>query len=105
MHRIGMRGNGLLSFSYSRGSVNRIPKSWVAVIAILAAVAVLFVLITPAPDELPTTTPHALGKVLPPTSVSVFLPLEPLLASGCEVRLSAPLTTTDLQAALCTRLT
>lgn len=85
--------------------MNRIPKSWVAVIAILAAFAVLFVLITPAPDELPTTTPHALGKVLPPTSVSVFLPLQPLLSDGPELRLSAPLTTTDLQAALCTRLT
>lgn len=100
-----MRGNGLVSFYYSRGFVIRIPKSWVAAIAILAAVAVLFVLITPAPDELPTTTPHALVNVLPPTSVSVFLPLEPLLSDGSEVRLSARLTTPDLQAALCTRLT
>ena len=82
-----------------------IPKSWVAVIAIVAAFGLLFVLITPALDELPTTGPHALVKVLSPTSVSFFLPVKPLLSDRSEVQLTTPPTTTDLLAALCTRLT
>lgn len=82
-----------------------IPKSWVAVIAIIAALGVLFVLVTPALDELPTTGPHALVKVLPPTSVSLILPIKPLLSDRSEVQLSTPSITTDLLATLCTRLT
>jgi len=31
-------------------------------VAVIAAVGVLFVLITPAPDELPSTGPHSLDK-------------------------------------------
>jgi uncharacterized membrane protein len=42
--------------------VNAIPKSWIAIVAIVAAFGVLFVLVTPAPDELPSTGPHALNK-------------------------------------------
>jgi hypothetical protein len=84
--------------------VNRIPKSWVAVIAVLAAFGVLFVLITPALDELPTTGPHALVKVLPPTSVAIYLPFKPLLSDRSEAQFGTLLTTTDLLAVLCTRL-
>jgi hypothetical protein len=44
--------------------VNRIPKFWIAVVALVAAFGVLFVLITPAPDELPSTGPHSLNKAI-----------------------------------------
>ena len=84
--------------------MNRIPKSWVAVIAVLAAFGVLFVLITPALDELPTTGRHALVKVLPPTSIAIYLSLKPLLSHRSEVQFGTVLTTTDLLAVLCTRL-
>lgn len=43
--------------------MNRLPAFCVATIAVIAAVAVLVVLITPAPDELPSTGPHALAKI------------------------------------------
>ena len=84
--------------------MNRVPKSWVAVIAIVAAFGVLFVLVTPAPDELPTTGPHALVKVLLPIAVSMYLPLQPRLSDRSELQGSSPLTATDLLAVLCTRL-
>lgn len=84
--------------------MNRIPKSWVAGIAILAAFAVLFVLITPASDELPTTGPHALVNVSPPTSVAIYLPAPLQLCDRSEVQFSTPLTANDLLAVLCTRL-
>jgi hypothetical protein len=45
-------------------TVNRNRKFWFAAVAILAIVGVLFVLITPAPDELPSTGPHSLDKSL-----------------------------------------
>lgn len=39
-----------------------IPRSWIAVVAVIAAMGILIVLITPAPDELPSTGPHSLDK-------------------------------------------
>lgn len=84
--------------------MHQAPKSWVRVIAIVAAFGVLFVLITPAPDEIPTTGPHALLKILPPTSVFIYLPLNQLLSDRSEVHFSPRLTTDDLLAVLCTRL-
>ena len=48
--------------AFSDASVNPIPKSWIPIVAMVAAFGVLFVLITPAPDELPSTGPHALNK-------------------------------------------
>lgn len=84
--------------------MHQVPKSWVAVIAIIAVFGLLFVLITPAPDELPTTGPHALIEILPPTLVSIYLPLNPLLSDRSEVEFSTPFTTNDLLAVLCTRL-
>lgn len=84
--------------------MHQVPKSWVAVIAIIAAFGVLFVLITPAPDELPTTGPHALIEILPPTSVSMYLPLNPLLSDRSEVQFNTSFTTDDLLAILCIRL-
>ena len=84
--------------------MHQAPKSWVRVIAMVAAFGILFVLITPAPDELPTTGPHALLKILPPTSVLIYLPLTWLLSDRSEVQFSPPLTTNELLAVLCTRL-
>ena len=43
--------------------MNRLSPFWISTIAVLAATAVLVVLITPAPDELPSTGPHALMKI------------------------------------------
>ena len=98
-------GTHLLCLRLSEGSaVHQAPKSWVRVIAVVAAVGLLFVLITPAPDELPTTGPHALLKILPPTSVSIYLPFNSLLSDRSEVQSSPPLTTNQLLAVLCTRL-
>jgi len=84
--------------------VNRVPQSWVAVIAILAAFAVLFVLISAAPDELPTMGPHALVNGAPPTFVAIYLPAKRLLSDRSEVQFSTPLPANDLLAVLCTRL-
>ena len=84
--------------------MHQAPKSWVRVIAIVAAFGVLFVLITPALGELPTTGPHALLKIMPPTSVSIYLPLNQLLSDRSEVQFKPPLATDDLLAVLCTRL-
>ena len=84
--------------------MNRVPKSWVAVIAILAAFAVLFVLFTPAPDELPTTGPHALVNITPPTRVAIYLPTKLQLSDRSEIPFSTTLTTNDLLAVLCIRL-
>jgi len=84
--------------------VNRVPKSWVAVIAILAAFAVLFVLFTPAPDELPTTGPHALVNITRPTAVAMYLSTKLLLSDRSEIPFSTTCATNDLLAVLCTRL-
>lgn len=84
--------------------MHQAPKSWVRVIAIVAAFGVLFVLISPALDELPTIGPHALLKILPPTAVSIYLPLNSLLSDRSEAQFSPPLSSNDLLAVLCTRL-
>ena len=73
--------------------------------AIVAAVGVLFVLITPAPDELPSTGPHSLHKVF--TFVSTyFSPLPPAIFSGPQFKFVAatPLTRDNLLALTCARL-
>jgi hypothetical protein len=40
-------------------------KFWIVFVAVVAAIGVAFVLITPAPDELPSTGPHSLEKFVP----------------------------------------
>ena len=45
----------------------------IAAVAILAAIGVLFVLITPAADELPSTGPHAANTIF----ALAFIPLHP----------------------------
>jgi hypothetical protein len=43
-------------------AVSERRKFWISVVALVAAIGVLVVLITPAPDELPSTGPHSLNK-------------------------------------------
>jgi hypothetical protein len=71
--------------------VIRAPRFWIAVVAIVAIAGILFVLITPAPDELPSTGPHSLNKTFalvstyfcpPPLEALSGLQLQFLLATG-----------------------
>lgn len=89
----------------ARRRMNRIPKSWIAIIAIVAMVGVLFVLITPAPDELPSTGPHSLHKVFALIS-SYFNPLAHEIFSGSQFKFVAatPLSRDNLLAVTCARL-
>jgi hypothetical protein len=67
--------------------VNRLPKSWIAVVAVIAAIGVLFVLITPAPDELPSTGPHSLNKAVL-LIVSGFAPMTLAIYTEARSRLT-----------------
>ncbi|HZQ20780.1 MAG TPA: hypothetical protein VFA90_18975 [Terriglobales bacterium] len=81
------------------------PKSWIAIVAVIAAVGVLFVLITPAPDELPSTGPHSLNKVF--TSLSAYFTLlPPEIFTGLQLRVVAftSLIHEDLLLVTCARL-
>jgi hypothetical protein len=85
--------------------MHRIPKSWIAVVAIIAAVGVLFVLITPAPDELPSTGPHSLEKAF----LAIFTNFGPLsLEIFSETQLHfvslVPLSRDNLISLTCVRL-
>jgi hypothetical protein len=85
--------------------MNRLPKFWTVTFAILAAAGILFVLITPAPDELPSTGPHALNHAasLAP-NVLYFLSGDTVSHHG--IGLGAPLASAsiDLLSITCTRL-
>ncbi|HUJ96511.1 MAG TPA: hypothetical protein VLW84_14670 [Terriglobales bacterium] len=85
--------------------MHRIPKSWIAVVAIIAAIGVLFVLITPAPDELPSTGPHSLDKAFL-SIVAHFLPLAPEVFSGTPLHFTfiLPFSRDNLIALTCVRL-
>ena len=84
--------------------MNRLPKFWIATFAILAAAGILFVLITPAPDELPSTGPHTVNHVVLPANVLYLLPGNSLSHHGIE--LGAPLASAsiDLLSITCARL-
>lgn len=85
--------------------MNNFPKSWIAIVAMIAAIGVLFVLITPAPDELPSTGPHSLNKVF--TSLSgYFTLLPPEIFTGLLLHVVAftSLTHEDLLLVTCARL-
>ena len=85
--------------------MNGLPKFWTVTIAILAAVGILFVLITPAPDELPSTGPHALNKILLPAGNVVYLlPSDILLRHGTELGPPLASASIDLLSLTCTRL-
>jgi hypothetical protein len=85
--------------------VNRIPKYWIAVVAIVAVIGVLFVLITPAPDELPSTGPHSLDKAifLVLTYFSV-LPPQILINPQLQFAIITPFSGADLLSLTCARL-
>jgi hypothetical protein len=74
-------------------------------VAIVAAVGVLFVLVTPAPDELPSTGPHSLNKIFISFS-SNFSLLPPEIVSGPQMPLVifTPMLHSDLLALTCVRL-
>jgi hypothetical protein len=85
--------------------MNRLPKFWIVTFAILAAAGILFVLITPAPDELPSTGPHALNSaVLLAPSVLYLLPYDILSHHGIEPGAPLASATIDLLSITCTRL-
>lgn len=85
--------------------MNRLPPSWIATIAVVAAIAVLVVLITPAPDELPSTGPHALIKIfLAPAGRIYLLPTGISPRYGIEMGVTVAWAGVDLLSYTCTRL-
>src|SRR6201984_1081938 len=69
------RAGGNLCADEVRDSVfkHRLSRSWIRTFAVVAAIGILVVLITPAADELPTTGPHALVKVFLPSANPIYL--------------------------------
>jgi hypothetical protein len=85
--------------------MNRLPPSWIAIVAVAAAVAVLVVLITPALDELPSTSPHVLAKVFLAPAGGIYLPPNGISPRhGIEVVVTAAWAGADLLSYTCTRL-
>jgi hypothetical protein len=85
--------------------MNRLPPSWIATIAVFAAIAVLVVLITPAPDELPSTGPHALTKIFLAPAGGIYLsPNGTLSRRGIETGVIVAWAGADLLSFNCTRL-
>lgn len=85
--------------------MNHLPPSWIATIAVFAAIAVLVVLITPAPDELPSTGPHALTKIFLAPAGGIYLSLNGSSPRhGIEMRVIVAWAGTDLLSFNCTRL-
>lgn len=60
--------------------MNQRRNFWIVVVALIAALGVLVVLITPAPDELPSTGPHSLNKTFAFVSTHFTLPSSPILS-------------------------
>ncbi|HTJ86087.1 MAG TPA: hypothetical protein VL349_02415 [Terriglobales bacterium] len=56
-------------------------RSWIAVVAVIAAMGILIVLITPAPDELPSTGPHSLNKTFALTLTHFSPPVYEILGT------------------------
>ena len=85
--------------------MNRLPKFWIATFAILAAAGILFVLVTPAPDELPSTGPHALNSAVS-LAPNVLYRLSGDILSHHRIELGAPLASgsIDLLSITCSRL-
>jgi hypothetical protein len=85
--------------------VNERRKFWIMVVAVIAAIGVLVVLITPAPDELPSTGPHSLNKTFAFVSTHFTLPSSEIL-SGLLLQFSliVPLSRGNLLSLICARL-
>jgi hypothetical protein len=84
--------------------MNRLPRFSIAAIAVAAAIGILFVLITPAPDELPSTGPHSLIKLFVPISDSIYLSDSPPFASRVEMEFLVVLVSIYLLSLTCSRL-
>jgi hypothetical protein len=84
--------------------MNLLPKFLIAAVALAAVVAILFVLITPAPDELPSTGPHSLTKLFIPASDSIYLSDSPLVTSRVEMAFPVISAGADLVSLTCSRL-
>jgi len=86
--------------------MNGFPPSCIAIIGVIAAVAVLVVLITPASDELPSIGPHALAKIfLAPAGRTDLSPNGISTSShAIEMRVFAAWGGVDLLSYTCTRL-
>jgi hypothetical protein len=85
--------------------VIRAPRFWIGLVAIVAIAGILFVLITPAPDELPSTGPHSLDKTLSLVSTYFHPPsLEVLSGLQLQFLLATRIIRGDLLALTCARL-
>ena len=84
--------------------MNRLPKFLIAAVAVAAAIGVLFVLITPAPDELPSTGPHSLIKLFVLISDPTYLSDSRLVASPVEMKFLVFGGGIDLLSLTCSRL-
>lgn len=84
--------------------MNRLPRFLIAIVAVAAAIGILFVLITPAPDELPSTGPHSLIKSFVPISGSIYWSDSPLLDGRVEMAFLVVLAGIDLLSLTCRRL-
>ena len=76
----------------------------IAIVAVLAAMGVLFVLITPVPDELPSTGPHVANTIFAFVLVSFYSPSDIVSAAQPEAGLTLPLSCVDRLSLTCTRL-
>jgi len=78
---------------------------FIKIVALLAAVGVLVVLITPAPDELPSTAPHSLHHVIALSVTSLAFEAKISLHEHVhESHLIRLLSGVDLISLICTRL-
>lgn len=85
--------------------MNGVPRFGTGVVAITAAIGVLVVLITPAPDELPSTGPHAVNTIFS-LALNPIYPPSNEVCSGArpESGITTPLGGVDLLSLTCTRL-
>ena len=84
--------------------MNRFPKLLIAAVAIIAAVGILVVLITPAPDELPSTGPHAINKLFLPASNPIYLAHSLIWTARAKIEFAVIYSGVDLLSLACTRL-
>jgi hypothetical protein len=76
----------------------------IAAVAILAAMGVLFVLITPAADELPSTGPHAANTFFALALVPFYSPFQILSTARVESGLPPSLGRIDVLSLICSLL-
>lgn len=84
--------------------MNRFPKFLIAAVAIVAAVGILVVLITPAPDELPSTGPHGINKLFLVASEPIYLAHNLVATPRAEVELVVICTGVDILSLACSRV-